>query len=153
MDPILQVLLSWQFVFFSLAIAAVVYVIRLFVEYMAEVLKRDLSKSHLWNDFLLPVLPILVGVAGALLLKKFPYPGFTANAKGNFLRGDRLIFGLVTGSLSSLLFRSIKALLYQKLVDTIQGLKLPGANTNTVLPTTDTDKLISEEELPKRGQV
>jgi hypothetical protein len=47
MDPILQVLLSWQFVLFGLAIAAIIYVVRLIVEYTASALKKDLSgKCH-----------------------------------------------------------------------------------------------------------
>jgi len=115
MDPILQVLLSWQFMLFGLAVAMVVYVLRTVVEYLASSANFDLSKSKFWNDLVLPIIPILLGVVGAWMLTKFPYPGFTPNAQGIVARGDRLIFGLVTGGFSTVMYRVIKAILFQKI--------------------------------------
>ena len=149
MDPILQVLLSWQFVFFGLAIAAIVYVLRLIAEYVASLLKKDLSQSNLWNNLLLPIVPIALGVVAALLLKKFPYPGFTPDVHGVVSRGDRIIFGLVAGLLSTLMYRIIKALLYQKLVNVVQS--LPGNSTNPAV--TNAAEQITTDQLPPRGQV
>lgn len=154
MDPILQVLLSWQFVFFGLAVAAIVYVLRLVVEYAASLLKKDLSQSNLWNNLLLPIIPILLGVIAALLLKKFPYPGFTPDAHGIVSRGDRIIFGLVAGLLSTLMYRIIKSLLYQKLVSVVQSLPGNNANTTTTNTTiTNATTQITTDQLPPRGQV
>lgn len=143
MDPILQVLLSWQFVLFGLAIAAIIYVFRLLVQYFASLAKKDLTTSNLWNNLVLPIAPILIGVTAALLFKKFPYPGFVADATGAFARGDRIIFGLVTGLFSTVMYRIIKSMLYQKLSGLLQNLSAKG--------TTNTD--ISSDDLPPKGQV
>lgn len=149
MDPILQVLLSWQFVFFGLAVATVVYVLRLVVEYGASVAKKDLTASKLWNNLVLPLAPIVIGVVAAIVLKKFPYPGFTADASGVIQRGDRIIFGLVTGSLSTVMYRTIKSLFYQKIVGLAQNLN---GNSTTVNVGVTTEQ-IPQEQLPSRGQV
>lgn len=151
MDPILQVLLSWQFVLFGLAVAFAVYVLRLIVEYIAGALKKDLSTSKFWNDLLLPILPIVFGVVGAWLVTNFPYPGFTPNAAGVVARGDRLIFGLVAGGFSTMMYRVVKALLYQKLVDTANTL----TGTTTTPTTTSAPPLeqIPAVHLPSRGQL
>ncbi len=150
MDPILQVLLSWQFVLYGLAVSAVLYVLRQIAEYLAEVMNKSLASSKFWNDLFLPLAPIVLGVVGALLLKSFPYPGFTPDAHGVFARGDRIIFGLVSGSLSTLMYRVIKALLYQKMVGIAQNLNGPNITVNTVnVPT----EQIPQSQLPSRGQV
>ena len=154
MDPILQVLLSWQFVLFGLAVAFIVYVLRLIVEYIAGAVKVDLSASKFWNDLVLPILPIVLGVLGAWFVTSFPYPGFTPDAHGVVARGDRLIFGLVAGGFSTMMYRVIKALLYQKLVDTAQNLSPTATNpvvttTTTVTPT----EQIPAIHLPSRGQL
>lgn len=150
MDPILQVLLSWQFVFFGLAVATVMYVFRLVVEYLASVVKKDLTTSNLWNHLVLPVAPIALGVAAAILLKKFPYPGFVADASGVIARGDRIIFGLVAGTFSTIMYRTVKALFYQKIVGLAQNLT---GNTNTTVNATTQPEQIPQEQLPSRGQV
>lgn len=138
MDPILQVLLSWQFILFGLAVAAVVYVLRLIVEYVFSVLKKDLTQSNLWNKLILPIAPIMFGVAIAILIKKFPYPGFTPDVHGVVVRGDRIIFGLVAGSLSTILQSVVTSLLGQKITSTIQGLISSVSSTSTATPTTVT---------------
>jgi hypothetical protein len=152
MDPILQVLLSWQFIFFGLAVAAVMYVIRLIVEYLASVLKKDLTTSNLWNHLILPIMPIILGIVVAVLYKTFPYPGFTPDVHGVIGRNDRIIFGLVAGSLSTLMYRVIKALFYQKIVgmaQSLSGFGGIGANSSPTMPT----EQIPPGQLPSRGQV
>lgn len=150
MDPILQVLLSWQFVFFGLAIATVVYVLRLIVQYLASLAKKDLKTSNLWNNLIMPITPIVLGVVAALLLKSFPYPGFAPDAHGVFARGDRIIFGLVTGLMSTVMYRSIKALFYQKIVGFAQSFSNGnGTTVNVNVPV----EQIPASQLPSRGQV
>lgn len=108
MDPILQTLFSWQFVIFSMAIAAIMFVLRTITEYIMSNCSATAKESKLWNDLLLPILPVLIGPTAAVLIKKFPYPdGLTTSS-------SRLIFGLVAGLLSTLLYRVFKALLMQK---------------------------------------
>jgi len=108
MDPILQTLLSWQFVIFSMAIAAVMFVLRTLAEYAMSNWASAAKESKLWNDLLLPILPVIVGPAAAVLIKAFPYPDCLTTSSSRF------IFGLVAGLLSTLLYRVFKALLLQK---------------------------------------
>lgn len=108
MDPILQTLLSWQFVIFSMAIAAVMFVFRTLAEYAISNWKPAAKESKLWNDLLLPILPVVLGPTAAVLIKAFPYPD------GLVTGSSRFIFGLVAGLLSTLLYRVFKALLLQK---------------------------------------
>ena len=149
MDPILQVLLSWRFVMFGLAIAAIMYVLRTVLEYVVGLCHGSLANSKFWNDLLLPILPVFMGAASAYLLRLFPYPGFTPDANGHILLGDRIIFGLVAGLLSTLMYRVIKALLYQKLVGYAQS--LPGAPIAP--PPPPANPIVSDPSLPPRGSL
>lgn len=126
MDPILQVLLSWQFVLFSLAVAAVMYVIRIIVEFIFIEFKIDPKKPQWWNDLVMPILPVVIGCLGAIGVTSFPYPD------GLTTKGARIVFGLVAGLLSTLLYRVFKALLYQKIQDLVQA--LPGASGVSPVP-------------------
>lgn len=153
MDPILQVLLSWQFVLFGLAVAMVMYVFRLIVEYLATVLKKDLSTSKLWNELVLPIAPILLGMVGAILVKTFPYPGFTPDVHGIVARGDRIIFGLVAGGFSTIMYRVIKSLFYQKMVGFAQNLNVSSGQNITINTTSIPTEQIPTTQLPPRGQV
>lgn len=109
MDPILSVLLSWQFILFGLAIAAIMYVVRIVVEYFIQLAKGDPKTSKLWNNLFLPILPVVIGSVFALKIKTFPYP------EGLVTAGDRFIFGLVAGLLSTLLYRVVKSMISKKL--------------------------------------
>lgn len=131
MDPILQTLLSWQFIIFGMAVAAIVFVIRKVVEYFLP--SKD---TKLWNDLLLPIIPVFLGVVLGWVFKTFPYPdGLTTT-------GDRIVFGLVAGLLSTLMYRVMRSLLIQK----IQAVDPQTATTvQQVLPAT------VESNLPPRG--
>lgn len=114
MDTILQALLSWQFLFFCLAIGAVVFVIRLLVEYWMQnwwPLKQWSAankESKVWRSLILPILPISLGLLGALVAKQYPYPeGITSTSA-------RMAFGLVGGFTSSLIVRLYVAFLSSK---------------------------------------
>lgn len=109
MDPILQTLLSWQFILFSLSIVAVVLVIKTVVEYMMSVYAAAAKESKLWNKLILPILPIVWGGLLGLILRKFPYPDALIHA------GDRVVFGLVAGLLSTFIYSVVKGLLGQKI--------------------------------------
>jgi hypothetical protein len=102
MDPMLSMFLSWQFIVFGLAIAAVMFVVRTVVEYFVK-------NSKMWKDLILPILPVLIGGLSALLISSFPYPNELTSA------GSRSVFGFVAGLLSGLMYRIIKSLLHQKL--------------------------------------
>lgn len=114
MDTILSALLSWQFLFFCIAIGAVVFVIKLVVEYAMvnwwplKQWEAAHKESKIWRGLILPILPIALGLAAALLIKQYPYPeGFTSG-------GAKVVFGLVSGFSSSLIVRLYKSFLSSK---------------------------------------
>lgn len=130
MDPILQMLLNWQMVLFGLAIAAVTFVIRKVIEYAMANWQFAAKESKMWTDLILPILPVFLGVGGALLFKMFPYPnGLT----GGESRG---IFGLVAGLLSTLLYRVVNTLLGQKIDVPPTAPGTPPTPTDTTKPST-----------------
>jgi len=114
MDSILAALLSWQFLFFCLAIGAVVFVIRIIVEYAMEnwwPLKqwRSANKdSKIWRSLILPILPVGLGLAAGVIAKAYPYPDGIISTSG------RMAFGLVGGFTSSLVVRLYTAFLSSK---------------------------------------
>jgi hypothetical protein len=115
--------LSWQFVFFSLGVMAVIFVVRTILEYFFSALKT----SNLWNSLILTVSPVILGGIMAYLFKAYPYStGLTSS-------GDHILFGAVAGLFSGLIFRVIKTTLGQQIVGLISsaGINLPGV-TNTI---------------------
>jgi len=111
MDTILEAFLTWQFLFFCIAIGAVVFVMRVIAEYVMANWAAAAKESKLWRDLILPILPILLGQAAALLISQYPYPvGFTS-------QGGRLIFGLVAGFSSGLVVRLYRSFLSSKIAD------------------------------------
>jgi hypothetical protein len=109
MDTMLTALLSWQFLIYCLAIAAIIFVIRKVVEYVLDnpnIPTGKLSKSsRLWRELILPILPVIIGPLSTLLAKKYPYPEGLSTVSG------RLAFGLVAGLLSGLVYRLVSAFL------------------------------------------
>jgi phosphoglycerol transferase MdoB-like AlkP superfamily enzyme len=135
MDPILTILLSWQFILFGLAVAGVVYVVRILVEYFIQLAKRDPKTSKFWSELVLPILPVVLGALAAVKFKSFPYPD------GLVTRGDRIIFGLVAGLLSTLLYRIVKGLLSAKEVPQ-QTINVVIENKDNSIVTTTTTKVV-----------
>jgi hypothetical protein len=115
MDPILQTLLSWQFIIFGLSISAVIFVIRTIVEYLMSQYAAIAKESKLWNNLVLPILPIILGGLLGLFFKMFPYPDDLT------LKWDRVMFGVVAGLLSTFLYGVIKSLLQQKIGSIVPG--------------------------------
>jgi DMSO reductase anchor subunit len=122
---ILTVFLSWQFLIFCLAVFGVTFVIRTIVEY---IIKQVVKTSSLWNDMVLPILPIVIGTIMGLFLKAFPYPEGLTN------KDSRIIFGLVAGLLSTLLYRMIKTLIIKKILDAYPQASPVVAKVEAVLP-------------------
>ena len=128
MDTVLQALLSWQFVLFALAIAALTFVIRKVVEYALDNPSIPTGKmtkeDRLWKELLLPILPVVLGAAAGFLAKKYPFPDGLTNPSA------RLAFGLVAGLLSGLVYRVIKGTLAAK-VAAVVGSATGGAASPT----------------------
>jgi hypothetical protein len=109
MDAILQFFMSWQFILFGTAIAAVVFVFRKMVEFFLNLkVTPGTWPWKAWRELVLPVVPVFIGVTGSLLFTNFPYPEGLASG------GGRAIFGLVAGLLSGLIYRVIKGMLLSK---------------------------------------
>ena len=117
MDPILSLLLSWQFILFSLFVAGITFIVRKIVEYLMNSFKWAAKESKLWGDLILPILPIILGAFLGARFKHFPFPdGLSSTGAG------RLVFGLVAGLLSSVIYRVINSLLGQKIVSAMSTL-------------------------------
>ena len=109
MDDTLLQLLSFSNVILAVAIFALVFVQRKSIELFAEhVLKKDLSKSDVWTELLIPMGPL--GTGGLLaIIPGVPVPEL-------FQEGlvARFVFGVGLGLLSGLLYRIIKKMLAAK---------------------------------------
>lgn len=108
MDPI-EMLLSWQFIVFGLSIAAVIFVIRTGVDFCIKNFKLSQFKINLWQDLLLPILPVFIGAGSAYVMKSFPYPEQLSSD------GSKVLFGVVAGLFSGLIYRIVKSLISQKI--------------------------------------
>ena len=105
MDTGLSALFSWQFLLFSLGIAVLVWFIRTILEYYLP----SLMSSKFYNDLVLPLSPTLLGGIVALFATKYAYPDGLSSTIG------RLFFGLVAGTLSSTVYRVVKAMAKQRI--------------------------------------
>jgi|SRR5579885_1531179 len=125
MDTVLQALLSWQFVLFALAIAALTFVIRKVVEFALDNPNIPTGKmtkeDRLWKELILPILPVVLGAVAGFLAKKYPFPDGLTNPSA------RIAFGLVAGLLSGLVYRVIKGTLAAK-VAAVVGVAAPPAS-------------------------
>lgn len=109
MDDTLLQLLSFSNVILAVAIFALVFVQRKSVELFFEhVLKKDLTKSDIWTELLVPVGPLATG--GLLTI----IPGVPVPELFQEGLGAKFIFGVGLGLLSGLLYRIIKKVLAAK---------------------------------------
>lgn len=112
MDNIITTLFSWQFISFCLAISAVLFVLKTTAEYIMS-LWKPIQGSKLWKELFLPILPVVIGSVGAVVLSSYPYPENITTISA------RLVFGLIAGLFSGLIYRIIKALIIQKVSNTV----------------------------------
>lgn len=103
----------------GLSIAGITFVIRKIVEYVMAVSKAAAKEDTLWEKLILPILPVLLGM-GMGLMTGLPFPAEIVTV------GARVVFGLVAGLLSTLLYRIINATFAQK----IDALKTALTKTN-----------------------
>jgi uncharacterized membrane protein len=103
MDAAIQTLLSWQFLMFCLAIAAMTFVFRKFIEYFIHKYMKNCHKF--WSEVALPTIPVLLGGLIGFFVKEYPFPSDIQTASG------RVFFGLVAGMFSGLVYRLAKSYL------------------------------------------
>lgn len=105
MEKVFEGFFSPQVLFFCLFVWGIALVLRR----IAESLFKTLKRKKYWNELLLPMLPVLVGVLTAFMAKQYPYPPpFNASLSA------RLFFGFVSGGASGYIYRIIKAFLVTK---------------------------------------
>ena len=111
MDNLILIFFSSAFVFATLGISAVTFVIRKVAEWFLDKPWFPGSKvSDIWGKLILPILPIIVGGLAGYFFSGFPYPeGFSTNASG------RTVYAMVAGLLSTTCFRVFKDFLLSKL--------------------------------------
>lgn len=95
---LLSILLSYQFIILSLAISAITYVMRNILEFFFQV-----NEKKLYNDLLLPCIPIIIGTLIGLISTKFPFPEQIISISA------RCCFGSVAGLLSAQIYRLVKS--------------------------------------------
>jgi hypothetical protein len=106
MDNIFQALFSLQMFMFGLGLVAVTFVFRKFIEFFLDKDWVPANKtSKFWKEVFLPILPVVLGPSVSYFATMYPYP------EGFSITSGRVLFGLVAGLLSGLLFRVIKGVL------------------------------------------
>lgn len=133
MDP-LSTLLSLSFIIFSLLISAIMFIFRIIFEYIF----KSLVNNKLWEDVVLPILPVLIGFGLAFIAKAYPYGASFTTTSG------RLAFGAVAGLLSGLLYRFVKALIQQKISSLLPAPASTPALTPTMAAATTTLEALPE---------
>lgn len=117
MDNVLQALLSWQFVFFALAIAAMTFVLKKVVEFAIDspsIPTGGMTKENrFWRELVLPIAPVLMGAGAGFFAHMYPFPEGISSASA------RIAFGMVAGLLSGLLYRVVKGTLASKLAPVV----------------------------------
>lgn len=110
MDQALSQLFSLPFVFLCIAIAGVTEVLRRIGEYFLDKPSVPMEKtSKFWQGLMLPLAPVANGVIFGFFVKTYPYPETWHEG------GARVVFGLVAGLMSGLVYRVAKAMLDDKL--------------------------------------
>jgi len=104
MDPLLT-FMSWQFVLFSLGIAAITYVVRTVIEYFVT----DPKYLNPWEDLILPLIPIPIGILMAYFAVAYPFPIGISSVS------SRLIFGAVSGLVSTVTYRAVWGIISAKI--------------------------------------
>lgn len=122
-------ILNWQTGVFSLAVFIFSFLLRRSAEVAFPTLRHDTPVSmaeRIWNELVLPSLPVLVGAGLGFGLQSWPYPAALAS------RGTHVLFGVVCGFFSSYAYRVVKALITQKF--SVDLPDLPGGPADSAPP-------------------
>ena len=109
----MESLITFPVLFFSLAVFLATYFTRKIIEALLPSIRKDtpLTKAQkIWEEFLLPALPVLVGIALGVLVTSWPWP------PGIVKPGARAIAGAVCGLLSTLAYRMLWSFVTKKYV-------------------------------------
>ena len=101
----------WAVTLFSLGVFVISLVLRRTLERLFPTVRKDTPESraqHIWEEVLLPSMPVFVGVLMALVMRQYPYPALLTGL------GSRLTFGAVAGFFCGWTYRIVKALVTKK---------------------------------------
>lgn len=112
---------GYKALFFGMAVYVVCLVIRRGLEFFLPSLKGGTKVSSIWQHFILPTMPVLLGGVAGALIQSFPYPD------GLNTRPLHAMYGLVCGFAAGWAYRVIKSVIEKR--------------WNVVLPGEPSDKL------------
>ncbi|MFA5758016.1 MAG: hypothetical protein WC942_01365 [Clostridia bacterium] len=109
MESALLSIFSLVFFVFSFGIGLTVAIVRIISERLwkkLEIVIPDRFESFLldiWKEWVLPALPIILGVLGAYFLSDYPFPSEFASSNSG-----RVFFGIIAGYFSKDVYRFAK---------------------------------------------
>lgn len=109
---IFQTLLTWQFLLLCLTISAVMFVVKQTSAYVFNKYYKLRKLLKLWNDVIVPILPIFIGGVLVKLAPGYPYPESLKDL------GSKIFFGITAGLFSGLVYRVLKSLLLSNIKGT-----------------------------------
>lgn len=107
----MESLLTTTTIVFCLAVFICTYFMRKIIEALLPPIRKDtpLTKSQkVWEEYVLPALPIAIGVLLALLVTSWPWPPGIAG------KGSRAVAGAVYGFVSTWVYRIAYAFVTKK---------------------------------------
>lgn len=96
-DSGISLLLSWQFLIFSISIFGIVFIIRTILQYFFT----NIASKKWYRQLFLPILPLTLGAVIGYVAKAYPYPWAQPNFSG------RVLFGFAAGLLSSFVYKMV----------------------------------------------
>ena len=107
MDNLLLIFFSTAFVFATLGISSLTFMVEYF---LSQSWFPGDKASNVWKKLVLPILPIIVGAVCGWLFAGFPYPD-----EFKLSVSSRIVYCMVAGTWSSVCVRIIKDFLLAKL--------------------------------------
>lgn len=101
----------WTVTLFSLGVFVISLVLRRVLERLFPTVRKDTPESraqHVWEEVLLPSMPVFVGITMSLVISSYPYPVLLTGF------GSRAVFGAVSGFFCGWAYRIVKAVVTKK---------------------------------------
>jgi hypothetical protein len=105
MSNILAILISWQFLLFSIGVFAIIYILRTILETAFP----SITTNRIWEKAILPISPFVIGCVIALIAKNYAYPDNLSSEL------ERFFFGLIAGMFSGTSYQIVKGLLKKEI--------------------------------------
>jgi hypothetical protein len=103
----LSTFINWQTPVLCLGVYILVFVVRHVVDTLLKI--GGHPNNLVWREMILPIMPVLMGVAIVLVMPMFPYPKPFDSSTGSLI-----IYGMICGFFSSVVYRIFKAAIAKK---------------------------------------